>query len=74
MNNVVEYEAGVLVDLVASGDSTRINMFMDSMGMPYDVQDKLISELMALDSINQDQVAEILENNTMHSLSSHLTF
>ena len=41
MNTLVEFEAKTLVELFHKGDILSIHMFMDSMSMPFDVQDKL---------------------------------
>ncbi|QBF84756.1 hypothetical protein EXU30_02130 [Shewanella maritima] len=73
MNGLVEYEASMLVDLLESGDSLRVHMFMDAMGMPFDVQDRLLNEFSGLKHVDQQQIADIIEDQGQHSLSSHLT-
>lgn len=74
MNTLVEFEARKLVDLFDQGDILSIHIFMDSMSLPFDVQDKLFSEISALKNPDQHAIAQIIESYGSSSLHEHLGF
>ncbi|ASJ96414.1 hypothetical protein [Shewanella marisflavi] len=71
MNTLIEFEAQRLVDLFTQGDALSIHMFMDSMSMPFDVQEKLFNEISALKNLDQQQIAQVIESHG-HSLIQEL--
>ncbi|CAM3910334.1 MULTISPECIES: hypothetical protein [Shewanella] len=63
MNTLIEFEAQRLADLFTQGDTLSIHMFMDSMSMPFDVQEKLFNEISALKNLDQQQIAQVIESH-----------
>ncbi|KIO37493.1 hypothetical protein [Shewanella sp. cp20] len=63
MNTLIEFEAQRLADLFTQGDTLSIHMFMDSMSMPFDVQEKLFNEISALKNLDHQQIAQVIESH-----------
>ncbi|MCE9679561.1 hypothetical protein LZP69_10360 [Shewanella sp. AS1] len=74
MNALVEFEARKLVDLLGRGDLLSVQMFMDSMSMPFDVQDKLLNELASLKNPDQNAIAALIESHGNSLLSEYLGY
>lgn len=74
MNTLIEFEAKTLVELFHRGDILSIHMFMDSMSMPFDVQDKLFNEISALENPDHHLVAQIIESHGTSALNELLGF
>ncbi|MCG9757065.1 hypothetical protein L1D40_17895 [Shewanella insulae] len=64
MNTLIEFEAQRLADLFTQGDTLSIHMFMDSMSMPFDVQEKLFNEISALKNLDHQQIAQVIESHS----------
>ncbi|QYJ92454.1 hypothetical protein [Shewanella spartinae] len=63
MNTLIEFEAQRLADLFMQGDTLSIHLFMDSMSMPFDVQEKLFNEISALKNLDHQQIAQVIESH-----------
>ncbi len=74
MNNLVEFEAEELTALFAQGDMLSVKMFMETMGMPCDVQDRLISEISSLKNQNSSEIGRIIENYGQSHITDRLSY
>lgn len=74
MNNLVEFEAQELTALFAEGDMLSIKMFMETMGMPCDVQDRLISEISSLKEQNRNEIGQIIESYGQSHVTDRLNY
>ncbi|WP_394204107.1 hypothetical protein [Shewanella waksmanii] len=74
MNTLVEYEAGVLVDLLAQGDELQVQLFMDRMNIPFDIQGQLLSEMASLNRPDSNKIAQVIESHGHSSLGDRLGY
>lgn len=74
MNELIEYEAGVLVDLLAEGDDLQVQLFMDKMNIPFDVQGQLLTAMAAIRRPDQLSIAKVIESHGHSSLSDCLGY
>ncbi|WP_199608804.1 hypothetical protein [Flocculibacter collagenilyticus] len=61
MNALMQNQVDTLNDLLSSNQLLDAQMYMESMHMPYDVQDKIVGAVSRLKKITPNKVAVILE-------------
>ncbi|GLP94817.1 hypothetical protein [Paraferrimonas sedimenticola] len=72
MNTLVEFEADQLAMLLKQGDHIAIRMFMESMSLPVDVQDKILDDVSQLRTCNSVNIGSIIESHGYSTISERI--
>ncbi|MBY5993815.1 hypothetical protein [Ferrimonas balearica] len=72
MNTLVEYEAARLEQLLES-DPLAARMFMETMHMPLDVQDSILSEVSKLRRRDRNALAQVIEQHGISVLPDQIS-
>lgn len=74
MNSLMQNHVDTLDDMLGNDQVMDAQMYMDSMQMPYDVQDRIVGAVNRLNKITPNKVAVILEYCQYSQMSDKLRY
>lgn len=62
MNSVIEAQASRLAELRCEENSMSCHLFLDTLNIPLDIQDRILSEMAKLKTVDTGNIARVIDN------------